>query len=44
MARMVVSILGSGGGAPSRARETSCVLVRNGNSALLLDIGSGAAG
>jgi ribonuclease BN (tRNA processing enzyme) len=39
---MVVSILGSGGGAPSRARETSCVLVRNGNSALLLDIGSGA--
>jgi ribonuclease BN (tRNA processing enzyme) len=42
MASMDVSILGSGGGAPSRARETSCVLVRDGNSALLLDIGTGA--
>jgi ribonuclease BN (tRNA processing enzyme) len=39
---MRVSILGSGGGAPSRERETSCVLVREGASALLLDLGSGA--
>jgi ribonuclease BN (tRNA processing enzyme) len=39
---MRVSILGSGGGAPSRPRETSCVLVRHGKSALLLDVGTGA--
>jgi ribonuclease BN (tRNA processing enzyme) len=39
---MHVSILGSGGGTPSRARETSCVVVRDGNRALLLDMGSGA--
>jgi ribonuclease BN (tRNA processing enzyme) len=39
---MLVSILGSGGGAPSRFRETSCVLVRDSNRALLLDMGSGA--
>jgi ribonuclease BN (tRNA processing enzyme) len=38
---MRVSILGSGGGAPSRERETSCVLVRDGHNALLLDAGSG---
>jgi ribonuclease BN (tRNA processing enzyme) len=39
---MRVSILGSGGGAPSAARETSCVLIRDGSRALLLDMGSGA--
>lgn len=39
---MRVSILGSGGGAPSAARETSCILVRDGNRALLLDIGTAA--
>ena len=39
---MLVSILGSGGGAPSRVRETSCVLVRDGDRALLLDMGTGA--
>jgi ribonuclease BN (tRNA processing enzyme) len=39
---MRVSILGSGGGAPSAARETSCVLVREGDRALLLDMGTGA--
>ena|SRR6266851_1466001 len=39
---MRVSILGSGGGAPSGVRETSCVLVRDGNRALLLDAGTGA--
>jgi ribonuclease BN (tRNA processing enzyme) len=38
---MRVSLLGSGGGAPSRERETSCVLVRDGGSALLLDAGTG---
>jgi ribonuclease BN (tRNA processing enzyme) len=38
---MDVIILGSGGGAPSRTRETSCVLVRDGDSALLLDAGTG---
>lgn len=39
-----VMILGSGGGAPSSTRETSCVLVMRppANSALLLDVGSGA--
>jgi ribonuclease BN (tRNA processing enzyme) len=36
-----VTILGSGGGAPSGARETSCVLVRDGDRALLLDAGTG---
>jgi ribonuclease BN (tRNA processing enzyme) len=36
-----VRILGSGGGVPSRTRETSCVLVRDGDSALLLDAGTG---
>jgi ribonuclease BN (tRNA processing enzyme) len=35
-------ILGSGGGAPSATRETSCLLVRDGERALLLDAGSGA--
>ena len=35
-------ILGSGGGAPSAARETSCVLLRDGGRALLLDMGTGA--
>ncbi|HEY1368639.1 MAG TPA: MBL fold metallo-hydrolase [Gaiellaceae bacterium] len=38
---MRVSILGSGGGAPSAVRETSCVLVRDGERALLLDLGTG---
>jgi ribonuclease BN (tRNA processing enzyme) len=38
---MRVTILGSGGGAPSATRETSCVLVRDGRYALLLDAGSG---
>src|SRR5262245_22584055 len=37
-----VTILGSSGGAPSATRETSCVLVRDCDGALLLDIGSGA--
>jgi ribonuclease BN (tRNA processing enzyme) len=39
---MLVSILGSGGGAPSDARETSCVLLRDGGRALLLDMGTGS--
>jgi phosphoribosyl 1,2-cyclic phosphodiesterase len=39
---MRVSILGSGGGAPSGERETACVLVRDGAEALLLDAGTGA--
>jgi ribonuclease BN (tRNA processing enzyme) len=39
---MRVSILGSGGGAPCAARETSCVLIREGERALLLDMGTGA--
>jgi ribonuclease BN (tRNA processing enzyme) len=37
-----VSILGSGGRAPSDARETTCVLIRDRERALLLDIGTGA--
>src|SRR5213080_2474065 len=39
---MRVTILGSGGGVPSAARETRCTLVREGTSALLLDMGTGA--
>ncbi len=39
---MRVSILGSGGGAPSGERETACVFVRDGAEALLLDAGTGA--
>jgi ribonuclease BN (tRNA processing enzyme) len=39
---MRISILGSGGGAPSAARETSCILIRAGSRALLLDMGTGA--
>jgi ribonuclease BN (tRNA processing enzyme) len=39
---MHVSILGSGGGAPSVSRETSCVLIRDGERTLLLDMGTGA--
>jgi ribonuclease BN (tRNA processing enzyme) len=41
---MRVMILGSGGGAPSPTRETSCVLVTRppASNALLLDVGSGA--
>lgn len=39
---MRLSILGSGGGAPSAARETSCILIREGSRALLLDMGTGA--
>jgi ribonuclease BN (tRNA processing enzyme) len=35
-------ILGSGGGVPSGIRETACYLVRDGERALLLDIGTGA--
>jgi ribonuclease BN (tRNA processing enzyme) len=38
---MHVTILGSGGGAPSALRETSCVLLRDHGRALLLDAGSG---
>jgi ribonuclease BN (tRNA processing enzyme) len=38
---MRLTILGSGGGAPSPTRETSCVLIREGHQALLLDAGSG---
>jgi len=37
-----LTILGCGGGAPSSKRETSCVLVRDRERALLLDMGSGA--
>ena len=36
-----MTILGSGGGAPSALRETSCVFVRDGDRALVLDAGSG---
>jgi ribonuclease BN (tRNA processing enzyme) len=36
------TILGSGGGIPSRARETACLLVREDDRAMLLDAGSGA--
>src|SRR5206468_3540690 len=32
---------GSGGGIPSSARETACLFVRDGDSGLLLDAGSG---
>jgi ribonuclease BN (tRNA processing enzyme) len=39
---MRVVILGSGGGAPSGARETACALVCDEDRALLLDIGTGA--
>ena len=39
---MRVLILGSGGGAPSGIRETACVLVRDDERALLLDVGTGA--
>jgi ribonuclease BN (tRNA processing enzyme) len=39
---MRVSILGSGGGAPSGVRETACVLIRDEERALLLDVGTGA--
>lgn len=39
---MRVSVLGSGGGVPSRARETACALIRDRDRALLLDIGTGA--
>jgi ribonuclease BN (tRNA processing enzyme) len=39
---MRVVILGSGGGAPSGARETACTLVLDDDHALLLDIGTGA--
>jgi ribonuclease BN (tRNA processing enzyme) len=39
---MPVSILGSGGGVPARERETTCVLVRDADHALLLDIGTGS--
>jgi ribonuclease BN (tRNA processing enzyme) len=35
------AILGSGGGLPSSARETACLLVRDDARALLLDAGSG---
>ena len=39
---MRVTILGTGGGVPSKTRETSCVLVRDSDCALLLDVGTGA--
>src|SRR5919109_3549387 len=39
---MRVTILGCGGGAPSGRRETSCVIVRDGERALLIDCGTGA--
>ena len=39
---MRVTILGSGGGLPSRERETTSVLVRDADAALLLDAGTGA--
>jgi ribonuclease BN (tRNA processing enzyme) len=39
---MVVTLLGSGGFAPSASRETACTLVRDGERALLLDAGTGA--
>lgn len=35
-------ILGSGGGAPSGERETACYLLRAGERALLIDVGTGA--
>jgi len=35
-------LLGSGGWMPSEARETTCVLIREGDRALLLDAGTGA--
>ena len=38
---MRTAILGSGGGIPSSERETACLLVREGDRALLLDAGSG---
>lgn len=37
-----VSILGSGGGAPSDIRETACYLIRDDGRALLVDVGTGA--
>jgi ribonuclease BN (tRNA processing enzyme) len=39
---MQVELLGCGGGAPSATRETACVLIRDEERALLLDIGTGA--
>ncbi|HEY1369131.1 MAG TPA: MBL fold metallo-hydrolase [Gaiellaceae bacterium] len=39
---MRVTLLGTGGGAPSATRDTSCVLVRDRERALLLDAGTGA--
>jgi len=39
---MRVLILGSGGGAPSGVRETACILVRDEERALILDVGTGA--
>jgi ribonuclease BN (tRNA processing enzyme) len=39
---MEVELLGCGGGAPSATRETACVLIRDEERALLLDIGTGA--
>ncbi len=39
---MQITILGSGGGALSAKRETACVLIREGERALLLDAGTGA--
>ena len=37
-----VRILGSGGGAPSGVRETACYVVRDGDRALVIDVGTGA--
>ena len=35
-------LLGSGGWIPTGTRETTCLLVRNGASALVVDLGTGA--
>ena len=39
---MKITILGSGGGAPSDTRETAALLIREDDRALLLDAGTGA--
>lgn len=39
---MRLELLGCGGAAPSATRETACFLIRDGDRALLLDLGTGA--
>jgi ribonuclease BN (tRNA processing enzyme) len=39
---MRVTLLGTGGGAPSPVRETSCVFIRDRDRVLVLDVGTGA--